>query len=1020
MTSQSTQPADRGPLPLFRMLEQEYEALHGPLPQSYKDLRADAIARARPKLEQATMEEEKAGIEAELNHTLFAELTRELARAKSAALCFSGGGIRSATFNLGVLQGLARHGLLGRFHYLSTVSGGGYVGSWLSSWIARNGRQEVMEELKAPPPSRFDPEPGPLRHLRNYSNYLTPRLGLLTADTWTLVATYLRNLLINWLVWVPLLLAALALPRLVIEVAQLDPKGWFPHAETIVPGAGIAVGLGLALVSIVYTCLAMPSVRDAMTGHYGFFLDAKHQERWINATQGSFIRWWYAPLAVAGMLLAASWAWLRHEGSAASDTAFLDGRDEMLSGMLPYMAVGVGVHLMGWISANVVTWWRGGGVRRPADGWSALRTFRGTYSPNELLAIVLSGLVAGVGLWVAATKVFPTPGSEKQFGLYASLAVPLLLLVFLTAASVYVALASYWTTDEDREWWARAMAWIMIGMVLWAGVSLSVIFGPVWLFNTDHYTALLGAAGGVTGIIALVLGFSARTRPNEDEETEQSWATAVRKLAPVLAAPVAIVALVAALSLATSRGMEGVPRLVDLPPHGANGTITEVESYPGKHLSVLHHTNGVGLLIALAWSLLFGIAMATLININRFSLHAIYRNRLIRAYLGASNERRCPNPFTGFDPKDNIEMAAMAPNANEVGQTRLFHVVNIALNLVKKDKEKLAWQERKAESFTVSPLHAGNWRLGYRSAKQYGRNKTGRAISLGTAVAISGAAASPNMGYHSSPAVTFLMTLFNIRLGWWLGNPGKAGQETFGKSSPELAIGPIIQEALGFTNDRNPYVYLSDGGHFENLGLYEMVLRRARFIVMVDAGQDDAHGFQDLGNAIRKIRVDLGIPVVMGDMNIVSRDAQRLKPVENRKCCAIGTIEYSRVDGTNPMDDGMLIYVKPTLCGNEPTDVRNYAETHERFPHEPTNDQWFSESQFESYRALGFHQIEQLCREDLPPVVQGIEDDPLSLFQRRVEHYLAREAGAGRSLQGDLIGALQELAAKAREPKGVL
>jgi len=108
-----------------------------------------------------------------------------------------------------------------------------------------------------------------------------------------------------------------------------------------------------------------------------------------------------------------------------------------------------------------------------------------------------------------------------------------------------------------------------------------------------------------------------------------------------------------------------------------------------------------------------------------------------------------------------------------------FHVVNIALNLVA--GRRLAWQQRKAESFTVTPLHTGNCALGYRPSASYGGDK---GISLGTAITISGAAASPNMGYHSSPVIGFIMTLFNARLGAWLGNPGPAGSKTWEKPGP--------------------------------------------------------------------------------------------------------------------------------------------------------------------------------------------------------------------------------------------
>ena len=105
------------------------------------------------------------------------------------------------------------------------------------------------------------------------------------------------------------------------------------------------------------------------------------------------------------------------------------------------------------------------------------------------------------------------------------------------------------------------------------------------------------------------------------------------------------------------------------------------------------------------------------------------------------------------------------------------------------------------------------------------------------------------------------MTLFNIRLGWWLGNPGRAGQDAYSRSYPGFAVGPMLAEAFGFTNEQKRYAYLSDGGHFENLGLYEMVLRRCRCLLVSAAGCDETMEFQDLGNAIRTIRIDPGIDI---------------------------------------------------------------------------------------------------------------------------------------------------------------
>ena len=170
---------------------------------------------------------------------------------------------------------------------------------------------------------------------------------------------------------------------------------------------------------------------------------------------------------------------------------------------------------------------------------------------------------------------------------------------------------------------------------------------------------------------------------------------------------------------------------------------------------------------------------------------------------------------------------------------------------------------------------------------------------------------------------------------------------------------PIVDEALGLTNDRSPYVYLSDGGHFENLGLYEMVLRRCHFIVVSDAGQDPECSFADLGEAVRKIRVDFGIPIDFDQMNIYPR-SQIDGAKERGHNCAIGRIRYSAVDGSTA-PDGIIVYIKPACYGDEPRDIYEYFKRSQTFPHESTADQFFSESQFESYRMLGAYTMEKLC-----------------------------------------------------------
>ena len=178
---------------------------------------------------------------------------------------------------------------------------------------------------------------------------------------------------------------------------------------------------------------------------------------------------------------------------------------------------------------------------------------------------------------------------------------------------------------------------------------------------------------------------------------------------------------------------------------------------------------------------------------------------------------------------------------------------------------------------------------------------------------------------------------------------------------------PLAEEAFGLTTDDKPYVYLSDGGHFENLGLYEMVRRRCRFIVVVDAGCDPDFAFEDLGNALRKIFIDLGIRIHFDGLGAI-----RNRPVgadmELRNAIpysAIGTIDYESADGTEEgCGNGHIVYVKPAYHGTEGAGIISYATAHPTFPHESTSDQFFTESQFESYRSLGLDIMNSILEAD--------------------------------------------------------
>lgn len=215
-------------------------------------------------------------------------------------------------------------------------------------------------------------------------------------------------------------------------------------------------------------------------------------------------------------------------------------------------------------------------------------------------------------------------------------------------------------------------------------------------------------------------------------------------------------------------------------------------------------------------------------------------------------------------------------------------------------------------------------------------------LSVGMALAISGAAVSPNARGFSG-TLGFALGLANARLGAWLGNPAHAS--AWREPSPRVGGLYWFRELLGSKRSDAPYLYITDGGHFENLGIYEIVVRKCGLIVSVDAGCDQDWTFEDLANAVRRCSTDLDV-----DIRLDYSPLMRQPGTGNvQRSLAIGEIRY-------PIGKpGMLIYVKPSLSGDVPIDVMSYAWRHAAFPHESTTDQFFDEAQFESYRRLGDH-----------------------------------------------------------------
>lgn len=356
----------------------------------------------------------------------------------------------------------------------------------------------------------------------------------------------------------------------------------------------------------------------------------------------------------------------------------------------------------------------------------------------------------------------------------------------------------------------------------------------------------------------------------------------------------------------------------------------------------------------LAAALVWVVALGWMVDPNTVSMHQFYKARLVRAYLGASNPRRL---------KEHKEIAN-AVAGDDVSLSLLkncqrgapYHLINTTLNLVA--GRDLSTAQRSASSFILSKNYCGSLRTNYRPTDSY---MNGR-LSLGTAVAASGAAVSPSMGSKKpTAAMAMLLTLLNVRLGYWSPTPNK---ENWKMSQPRLWPFYLLREFLSQTNDLSSYCYLTDGGHFDNTGLYSLVERGCRYIVLVDCGADPQPScFQDLGDAIRRCRIDFGAEVDLKLDNLIENKCQSAT-----QYFAVGEIKYSREHAKalhwkieareNDKDEeaelrGILIYFKPTILGKETADVRQYAIENKFFPQQSTANQWFGEAQFESYRRLG-------------------------------------------------------------------
>ena len=1044
-------------------------------------------------------------------------------------LALSGGGIRSATFCLGLLQGLDRLALLRIFDYLSTVSGGGFTGAWWTTWLTRDLfdvrhlaetgppgsttttlvdclvkdglappdgalsracrgveqnaeperrgtleadlKEAVVRELNAlaertdlwslpalaglsseeqrrawrdkqarggftrmetrrlniglltrryaphirqPVPPLIFPQgeelesrrsPGylnadlpdgalaagtdPVHHLRVFSNYLTPRKGWLSADTWRAVALVTRNLLLTWLVLLPVLLATILAGQLYF-LAQPFDLGVGNDFTVSEPGRADRTVIEARARVAARPLLALGALFAVLT------------VLWMRSNNAGWALTHNASLVAIMLMVAGAVVIYRQQASGEACSGWLDclrnnpqavplsRPDKVLIAMTGVAAVALCLQVM-WLPSRGLFAAKTGRQKQVqsnrATRWQGIVLTTGVVAglvlafagfAHELMPTLFEGVnfrsvgATLVSLATAAGTIFtafhaaPTGGAEARSTRAPSrlsraaltLTPPLVLLILAMGGSwlVHVVLSKV-LTDFDATL-------PLLSFETFVGVGLCLVFAA--------YEAAAGIRGAERTLPAacallavLAAWFMAR-------------AFTFGAAAPYFTAGIAnddfgkaFLCVILACALVMAAGWQRVnPRALSLGALAA-GVLGALYSSARKASDLTlsdawrdYWTGLYGVTALLGFALFWVVALGWMGDPNALSLHAFYRARLVRAYLGASNWRRHLRRSRISDAVEGDDVGLSTLDSCAHGGP--YHLVNTTLNLA--GSRDLTVVQRQAAAFLLSKLYCGSVRTGYRTTRDYMAGE----LSLGAAVAASGAAVSPNMGAKTPKApLAMLLTLLNVRLGFWVPTPHKDYWRL-----PQARLWPyyLLRESLSQTTELSSYCYLTDGGHFDNTGLYSLVERGCRYIVLVDNGADPKPAFEDVGEAIRRCRIDFATEITLDVSGFERTEGFRVETSTEGPPAAsirrddsrgaqqhytVGTVRYSEAHGrelgwaADADLEGIVVWLRPALVADEEADVRQYGLQNAAFPEQPTVDQWFDEAQFESYRRLG-------------------------------------------------------------------
>lgn len=888
-------------------------------------------------------------------------------------VALSGGGIRSASFCLGALQALDQYKLTPRIDYLSTVSGGGYIGS---AMVADMTRQELEQAKKCkdrplvfPFASGDDVHDNPLvGHIRDNSRFLAPR-GF--PDITLSVGILMRGWMVNFLLLLTLIL---------------------PLATFVILTNPTTDHLGHSIVLDVANCL---------------FGDNWGKEGWTARIQSMvanpFVLSRSAVVVLIGWLVA--WGlWRSYSDSYASARRgdHLEQESRWAKGGRTLLLVTAGLFLIE-LQPKIILWLIEETAPKPGYQQTTLDTLKALMATA---ATVITATAAFRGILISwLQKALNSPKIGHQIRGY-------LARVAFLALGLALPLLIYGLFLLITIWGIKISQITICGINVspLTGCASGYAYGPGWLTTNSHilFTVL---------VLCLALFLVART-------------FAVRVLADDLGP-----GRLSRFFAATVHDYSG-PVVVKVLLILASSVVFAVAARMAK--GVWHPDEFTVLLNYLAITVIV-ITVAFNFTENANGLHRLYRDRLRWAFrLGGSEgeadialkDLGVKAPYLLINGTLNVRRARQAadpPRKSFIAGVIRWVGRKIAAAIRLRDwwgasdivlpgrrppapaavsptAVDPAKRGRNAEFFLFSKHFVGSESTGYARSKAMAKEEG--QLDLAAAAAISGAAISSSMGRISLGLLGPTLALLNLRLGFWLPNPSGTAFEdrrarpalpAMEEDRPRRSWEDILRlyllaEATGQLRSDSSRVYITDGGHIDNIGLYQLLKRKCKLIIVVDAEADAGMNFGAFTDVQRFARIDLGVRISLDWRPVrdaaLARDADRttISPADSDlhlRHFAVGKIMYEK----DPVE-GILLYVKASVTGDEPDYVLDYERRYPLFPNEPTSDQFFSEEQMEAYRALGFHAMDRTLREKQLPadarVYDIVQTDLVTALKKRL------------------------------------